>query len=151
MTPPKGRGRNGNKPNRPSTPAARPKISTAKDTLALSHAISQLFALKGYANAKGDAQLSAAWKELAGERIATRTAVLGVNRGVLQVGVSSAALLGELASFHKPRLVADLKSKFPALKLRDIKFRLRGDLNQPAERPADRANGRGREANESGE
>lgn len=122
-------GGNGRKP--PAPAGARPKISTHKDNLALGFAISQLFALKGYANQKGDAQLAAAWKELAGERVASRTAVLGVNRGVLQVGVSSAALLGELASFHKARLVADLKSKFPALKLRDIKFRLRGDLNQP--------------------
>lgn len=126
---------------RPSGSAGRKpgKVSTAKDTLALASAISQLFALKGYASDRGNAQLVAAWKELAGERIAERTAVLGVNRGVLQIGVSSAAMLGELASFHKGRLVSDLKARYPALKLRDIKFRLRGDL---AKSPGSRANGR---------
>ncbi len=121
---------NGRKPA--ASAAARPrKVSTAKDSLALASAISQLFAIKGYASDRGNAQLVAAWKELAGERIAERAAILGVNRGVLQVGVSSAAMLGELASFHKDRLVADLKSRYPALKLRDIKFRLRGDLAKP--------------------
>ena len=107
---------------------ARPRPG---DPQTLGTALSQLFALRGYAHAKGDAQLSEAWKDLAGERIAERTAVLGVNRGVLQVGVASAALLGELASFHRQRLVEDLKTRFPALKLRDIKFRLRGDLAKP--------------------
>lgn len=122
-------GKNG----RPPAPAgARPrKVSTAKDSLALASAISQLFAIKGYASDRGNAQLVAAWKDLAGERIAERTAVLGVNRGVLQVGVSSAAMLGELASFHKDRLVDGLKTRYPALKLRGVKFRLRGDLAKP--------------------
>ncbi|MGC1274411.1 MAG: DciA family protein [Planctomycetaceae bacterium] len=90
--------------------------------------MSELFALKGYGNTKGDAQLADAWATTAGERIASMTTVMGVNRGVLQVGVSSAAMLGELASFHKGRLVGDLQTKFPALKLKGIKFRLRGDL-----------------------
>lgn len=131
---------------RPAAPnGARPrKVSTAKDSLALASAISQLFAIKGYASDRGNAQLVAAWKELAGERIAERTAVLGVNRGVLQIGVSSAAMLGELASFHKGRLVADLKAKHPALKLRDIKFRLRGDLAKSPECLANQADRRGK-------
>nr|MBA3350921.1 hypothetical protein [Blastocatellia bacterium] len=47
---------------------------------------------------------------------------------VLQIGVSSAAMLGELASFHQLRLIEGLKTQFPELKLKGIKFRLRGDL-----------------------
>ncbi|HEX6985788.1 MAG TPA: DUF721 domain-containing protein [Planctomycetaceae bacterium] len=126
--------RNGKPLSRRATPAARgPRPAAKGDPQSLGAALSELFALKGYANAKGDAQLADAWKELAGQRIAERTAVLGVNRGVLQIGVASAALLGELASFHKPKLVDGLKERFPALKLRDIKFRLRGDLAKPPE------------------
>lgn len=94
----------------------------------LGAALSELFALKGYGNTKGDAQLAEAWKAVAGERIASMTAVLGVNRGVLQIGVASSAMLNELASFHRRRLVEKLKAQYPALKLKDIKFRLRGDL-----------------------
>lgn len=121
------------RPAKPPTAAAHRAAASANGISSLGSALSQLFALKGYAADRGNAQLVEAWKALAGERIASRTAVLGVNRGVLQVGVSSAAMLGELASFHKDRLVADLKAKHPALKLRDIKFRLRGDLAKPSE------------------
>ncbi len=103
------------------------------DPQSLGSALSQLFALKGYANVKGDAQLSDSWKQVAGDRIAERTMVLGMHRGVLQIGVSSAAMLGELASFHKLQLIEGLQKRFPELKLKGIKFRLRGDLAKPAE------------------
>ncbi|MBA3316053.1 MAG: DUF721 domain-containing protein [Planctomycetota bacterium] len=103
------------------------------DPQTLGSALSQLFALKGYANEKGNAQLAESWKRIAGERIAERTTVLGVHRGVLQIGVSSAAMLGELASFHKLRLIEALQTHYPDLKLKGIKFRLRGDLVKSAE------------------
>jgi len=102
----------------------------------LGSALSQLFALKGYANEQGNAQLSDCWKNVTGERIASRTAVLGVHRGVLQVAVSSAAMMGELASFHKTHLIEELQTRYPDLKLKGIKFRLRGDLQKPIEQPA---------------
>ena len=105
----------------------RPAKNTAGPA-SLGSALSQLFALKGYAATKGDAQLADAWKAVAGEKIASMTAVQGVNRGVLQIGVSSSAMLNELASFHKLRLVEELQGKFPELKVKDVKFRLRGNL-----------------------
>jgi predicted nucleic acid-binding Zn ribbon protein len=108
----------------------------------LGSALSQLFALKGYANEQGNAQLSDCWKHVAGERIASRTAVLGVHRGVLQVAVSSAAMMGELASFHKQQLIEELQTRYPDLKLKGIKFRLRGDLQKESKTPANHANGR---------
>lgn len=137
-----GNGRPGRKPSPSAAARGRAQTAQAQGLSSLGSALSQLFALKGYGNDKSDAQLADAWKAVAGERIADRTAVLGVNRGVLQIGVSSAAMLGELASFHKDRLAGDLKAKYPALKLRDIKFRLRGDLAKAAEK---RANPRERE------
>ena len=138
--------RNGKPLSRRAMPAARgPRPAAKGDPQSLGAALSELFALKGYASTKGDAQLADAWRELAGPRIAERTAVLGVNRGVLQVGVASAAMLNELASFHKAKLVGGLKTKFPEMKLRDIKFRLRGDLasgrREPPGPAADLANG----------
>jgi predicted nucleic acid-binding Zn ribbon protein len=117
----------------------RPRRSTSKPPAAaggpqsLGSALSQLFALKGYANEKGNAQLAECWKQIAGDRISERTRVLGVHRGVLQIGVSSAAMMGELASFHKLRLIEQLQTHYPDLKLKGIKFRLRGDLKQPVE------------------
>lgn len=114
-------------------PAATGGKRRPGDPQSLGSALSQLFALKGYANEKGNAQLADCWKEVAGEKVSSRTTVLGVHRGVLQVGVSSAAMMGELASFHRLRLIEELQTRYPDLKLKGIKFRLRGDLQKPAD------------------
>ena len=90
--------------------------------------LSQLFALRGYGRVRGDRQLHDVWREIAGETIAKQTRVSGVKNGVLQVGVASSALLSELAAFHKASLLERLQSEQPLLKVRDIKFKLRGDL-----------------------
>ena len=94
----------------------------------LGAALSEFIALKGLASPRSDARLAQMWAEVAGERIAERTRVMGINRGVLQVAVVSSAMLNELASFHRDRLIEELRAREPRLKLRDIKFRLRGDL-----------------------
>lgn len=90
--------------------------------------LSQLFALRGYGRVRGDRQLHDVWRAAAGEAIAKQTRVAGVRNGVLQVGVASAALLSELAGFHKASLLERLQSDHPQLNVRDIKFKLRGDL-----------------------
>jgi len=95
---------------------------------ALGDVLSQLFALRGYGRPRGDRQLQEIWRETAGDVIARQTRVSGVKNGVLQVGVGSSALLSELAAFHKYSLLERLQREQPNLKLRDIKFRLRGDL-----------------------
>lgn len=95
---------------------------------ALGDVLSQLFALRGYGRVRGDRQLHDIWREVAGEMIARQTRVSGVKNGVLQVGVANSALLSELASFHKFSLLERLQADHPQLRLRDIKFKLRGDL-----------------------
>ena len=104
------------------------------DPQTLGAALSELFALKGYAGSNSNAELAAAWNEIAGDRFAQRTRVMGIHRGVLQVAVSSSAMMNELASFHQPRLVNDLQAKRPDWKIKAIKFRLRGDLAGPPEK-----------------
>ncbi len=134
MTDAKGRRADASKRRTTSKPpAAAGGKRRPGDPTSLGSALSQLFALKGYANEKGNAQLADCWKEVAGEKVASRTTVLGVHRGVLQVGVSSAAMMGELASFHRLRLIDELQTRYPDLKLKGIKFRLRGDLMRPSE------------------
>lgn len=110
----------------PATDQGRTRPASVPGTLGA--ALSQLIALKGLAHERGDAQLEKTWAEVAGERITGRTVVMGMHRGVLQIAVASSAMLNELAAFHKGRLVAELQAREPRLKLRDIKFRLRGDL-----------------------
>lgn len=97
----------------------------------LSKALSQLIALRGLAGVRGESQLATVWKEVAGEKIAAGTRVLGINRGVLQVAVGNSPLLSELAAFHKGALLAALQERHADLKIRDLKFKLKGDLARP--------------------
>lgn len=90
--------------------------------------LSDLFALKGYARVQGNEQLHKHWKAVAGEALAAQTRVVGMKRGVLQVGVSNAPLLSELVAFRRPQLLKQLQEEASELKVRDLKFILRGDI-----------------------
>jgi hypothetical protein len=107
---------------------SQPGIAGKNEPQPLSAALSQLIAMRGLARAGGDAQLTEIWKSLAGPKIAGATRVLNIHRGVLHVAVTNAPLLSELASFHKSSLLAALTEEYPHLRIRDLKFRLRGDL-----------------------
>jgi hypothetical protein len=52
--------------------------------------------------------------------------VIGLRNGVLQIGVANAALLSELASFHRHSLLKELQSRANHGHIRGLKFRLRG-------------------------
>ncbi len=96
------------------------------DPQRLSGVLSELIALRGYARVQAGSQLEAAWKEAAGSDVAKATSVQGIKRGVLQISVDNSPLLGELASFHKSTILQALQEKHPHLKLRDLKFALKG-------------------------
>lgn len=104
----------------------RPYDTTEPDTLG--SVLSRLFASRGYGRAQGDRQLHAAWAQVAGEETARQTKVIVLRNGILQIGVANAALLSELVSFLKPELLEKLRTGFPELKVRDIRFKHRGDL-----------------------
>jgi len=92
----------------------------------LSSALSELIALKGLARVRGETQLAAVWSQAAGPEIAVGTQVRCIRRGVLHIDVTNAALMGELAGFHKQSLLATLREQHADLRIRDLKFRLRG-------------------------
>lgn len=94
------------------------------EPLHVAKALTDLFALRGYARQRADRQLQEAWEAVAGADIAAETRAVAVSRGVLQVEVSNAPLLGELVGFHRTRLLKLLKEKHPDLRIRDLKFRL---------------------------
>ena len=96
----------------------------------LAKVLSELIALKGLARVHGNKQLQQAWNSVAGDNISRCSAVIGLTRGVLQVGVTNTALLSELASFHKATLLQSLQQQHPHLKIRELKFRLKTDLKQ---------------------
>ncbi len=90
----------------------------------LSLALSELIALRGYAQVRGDAQLQTAWAEVCGSTIARQTRAVAIRRGVLHIAVDHAPLLSELAGFHRESLLEKIHEKHAALKIRDIKFKL---------------------------
>lgn len=79
---------------------------------------------------QGNAQLAEAWNNAAGERIASRTKVMGLKAGVLEVGVANAALLNELASFHQLPLLKKMRTEYSEQTIRDLRFKLKSDLTQ---------------------
>ena len=79
---------------------------------------------------RGNAQLAEAWKTAAGERIASRTKVLGLKSGVLEIGVANSALLNELASFHQLPLLKKMRDGYSEQSIRDLRFKLKSDLTE---------------------
>ena len=96
----------------------------------LGKVLSELIALKGLARVQGTQQLQQAWKSVAGEKIATSSTVIGISRGVLQIGVSNTGLLSELASFHKQTLLESMQQRHPHLKIKELKFRLKTEIQK---------------------
>jgi hypothetical protein len=94
------------------------------DPQPLSAALSELIVLRGYARRQSDGELHAAWKQAAGAEWAAHTRPGRIVRGVLQVDVTSAALLGELSSFHTAELTQRLQTAVPHLRIKNIRFRL---------------------------
>jgi hypothetical protein len=105
-------------------------MAAASGPRRLSDALSELIALRGLARARGHAEISAVWKEVAGPKIAAETRILRVDRGVLTVGVTNSPLLGELVGFHRQALLEALQRRHPELRIADLKFRLRGNVSK---------------------
>lgn len=99
-----------------------------RDPQPLSRALSELISLRGYARVQGDRQLQAAWLDAAGSAVARQSRAVAIRRSVLHVTVGNAPLLSELAAFHKATILETLRTRFPDLRIRDLKFRLDGSL-----------------------
>ena len=104
-------------------------MRAARGPQRLSDTLSELVALKGLAKSGASEQLSQAWQEAAGERIASETRVVAVKNRSLEIEVASAALMYELDSFHKSSLLEALREQ-PGLDINRLKFRLKGSLGE---------------------
>jgi len=94
----------------------------------LKSVLAELIARRGFARVQAGNELSEIWRKVAGDVIAAESRVGKISRGQLQIAVSNSALLSELNSFRKSEFLTRLQSEHPELKLRDLKFLLRGDL-----------------------
>jgi hypothetical protein len=116
---------------RKGSAGARPRTQSAENGAgggprALADVLSLLQALRGHGRTFGTRQLTELWRRIAGPEISERTKVIGLKNGTLQVGVGTAALLGELTSFHQRRLLAALRSDPEGQRIKKLKFQLRG-------------------------
>ena len=91
---------------------------------ALSDILGELFVVRGYGRLRARQELESAWNAAVGEATRCQTQLGEVRRGVLSVTVAHSALLEELAAFHKPELLAALRSHAPATLIHDIRFRV---------------------------
>lgn len=66
----------------------------------------------------------AAWPEIIGERLAPMARAQSFEEGILTVKVSNSSLLSLLVQHERARLLGELKKRFPAAKIRDIRFRI---------------------------
>lgn len=64
----------------------------------------------------------AAWPSLIGSRLAYMTNAVSFVDGVLTIKVRNSSLLSLLTQHERPRLLKELRSKFPNAKVRNIRF-----------------------------
>ena len=102
----------------------------------LKEVLGRLFAARGWGRQQERLQLEEAWAAAAG-RHARQTQVSVLRRGVLEVVVGNAALMQELNSFHKRRLLEELRQRLPRLTIHDLRFRAGGVSNASPRRGAE--------------
>jgi hypothetical protein len=64
----------------------------------------------------------AAWSSLIGERLAPMTEAVSFREGILTVKVRNSSLLSLLTQCERPRLLKNLRSRFPEAEIRNIRF-----------------------------
>ena len=77
-------------------------------------------------------RLSQAWRQAVPPKFHAGTRLLRVRSGVLEVGVSSSALLFELDGFRRPHILAALREQAIG-HVRDVKFKLDSSTREDGE------------------
>jgi hypothetical protein len=85
--------------------------------------LAQLITTRGYGRFQSDANLTTAWQQAAGEKIAAYTRPGRIRRGTLEVTVTNSTVVQEL-TFQKPQIITQLKTAMPDANIRDIRFRI---------------------------
>jgi predicted nucleic acid-binding Zn ribbon protein len=101
----------------------RKRIDGPKGPERLGEILSRVFTARGWGRKQDRLRLERAWAEAVGPEFAPRTSVNGLRRGVLEVEVSSAVLLQELAHYHKRKLLERLRERLPGTIVTDLRFR----------------------------
>jgi predicted nucleic acid-binding Zn ribbon protein len=85
--------------------------------------LARLFTARGWGRRQARLHLERAWAAAVPPHYAAHTRVLGLRRGVLEVEINGAAILQELAHFHKRHLLEVLRERLPGHTLKELRFR----------------------------
>jgi predicted nucleic acid-binding Zn ribbon protein len=85
--------------------------------------LSRLFAARGWGRKQERLRFEQAWVTAAGTEHALHSKVGALRRGVLEILVDNAALMQELAHYHKRRLLQSLREQLPNTAITDLRFR----------------------------
>jgi predicted nucleic acid-binding Zn ribbon protein len=85
--------------------------------------LAELMARRGYARELAAAQFTDAWREAAGELIATHTRVGTVKRGALEVIVANSVLSQEI-TFQKHAILGHLTRLLPQERITNLRLRV---------------------------
>ena len=96
------------------------------DPSPLASALSELIAKRGFARVEEHRQYHAAWKAVAAPHFVEHARISRVSRGQMIIEVDNGPLLSELSGFHANGLLKRLQSDYPQLKIKGLKFRLKG-------------------------
>lgn len=89
----------------------------------ISTILTELMARRGFARIQGASALEKAWREAAGEPLASQTRVGAVRRGKLEVTVANSTLAQEL-TFRKTALLEALCKALPGQTIRELRLRV---------------------------
>lgn len=89
--------------------------------------LGRLLARKGYAQQLAQDELHTAWQNLIPSQWQTQTQVGNLNRGTLEIVVTSTALRQRL-EFERQNLLKQLQQLLPQNKIKEIRFRI-GNLH----------------------
>jgi predicted nucleic acid-binding Zn ribbon protein len=101
----------------------RQKTFEPKGPEPIGEILSRVFTARGWGRKQDRLRLERAWAEAIGPEFAPQTRVNGLRRGVLEVEVSGAVLLQELAHYHKRNLLTRLRERLPGATVTDLRFR----------------------------
>ena len=94
--------------------------------------LARLFTARGWGRRQARLHLERAWSAAAGAEYDANTRVLALKRGILEVEVSSAILVQEIAHYHKRRILQALRQRLPDQPIKDLRLRV-GTFVKPGE------------------
>lgn len=91
----------------------------------ISEALVDYIAKRGIARSSSNSRIQSVWAEICDERFRAVTSIIRLYRGVLEIGVSSAAILNELNSFHYDTFLKEFRDRCGHEMIRELRFQLK--------------------------